>query len=281
MNLSPLLLVLSCLICGIVTAQDWVTFTRSTPQPPVISLTQSGNQQVQYSVEVCGMFSTDLTAEGENFQRIEVPGEGRTSRTGEPELPYIRQMIAIPECDSVTLTVTITSQTEFSNYNIYPAPDFEETEGPDSSVYLQEVFSKNDTVYAHNLYLPDTNAKINSIGYLRDQKYAEVHLYPVQFNPVTKHIIVYTNYQVSLTFSNPITGVNVNTGIFNNVASNVFLNYISSGIRASINDNVQGQGNVQWVTLNDTADAHTIIADYLIICSNCFFEPDNQDSKVL
>jgi len=142
MKTSPLLLVLSCLVCGIVTAQDWVTFTRSTPQPPVISLTQSGNQQVQYSVEVCGMYKTDLTAEGENFQRIEIPGAGRTSQTGEPELPYIRQMIAIPECDSVILIVTVTSQTDFSNYNIYPAPDYEEVEGPDSSVYLQEVFLK-------------------------------------------------------------------------------------------------------------------------------------------
>ncbi len=67
--------------------------------------------------------------------------------------------------------------------------------------------------------------------------------------------------------------MNVNTGIFNNVASNTMLNYGSSGITASINDNIQGNGNVQWITLTSTAQADNIVADYLIICAEDFFEP--------
>ncbi|OQX79496.1 MAG: hypothetical protein B6D64_04815 [Bacteroidetes bacterium 4484_276] len=281
MKKSILLSVFCCLFGSIVFAQDWVTFTKSNPEAPIINLTQSDNLQVEFTVEVCGMFKNDLTAEGETFQRTEIPGAGKASETGEPELPYIRQLIAIPECDDVILTVNITGQVDFNNYNIYPAPDYEEVQDPNGGVYLQEVFSKDETVYAQNTYLPGTDAEIVSTGYLRGQKYAEVYLYPVQFNPVTQQIDVYTHYQVSLTFTNPTTAVNVNTGIFNNVATNTMLNYVSSGIRASINDNVQGNGNVQWITLADTAEACTIVVDYLIICAEDFFQPDEPGSEVL
>ncbi len=264
-----------------VLAQDWVTFTKSNPEAPIINLIQSDNQQMEFTVEVCGMFKNDTTVEGEAFQRIEIPRAGKSMETGEPELPYIRQLIAIPECENVILTVNITGQTDFYNYNIYPAPDYVEVQDTSGGVYLQEVFFKNETVYAQNTYLPGINAEIISTGYLRGQKYAEVFLWPVQFNPVTQHIDVYTNYEISLNFINPTTDVNVNTGIFNNVVSNTMLNYVSSGIRASINDNVQGNGNVQWISLTDTAYACTIESDYLIICSQDFFQPNNPDSEVL
>lgn len=281
MRKSILLLALCCLFGSIGYTQQWVTFTKSTPEPPIINLIESNNQQVEFNVEVCGMYKNDITEEGEPFQRIEIPNAGKTSETGSPELTYIRQLIAIPECDDIILTVNITCQTDFSNYNIYPAPGYEEVEEPGGTVYMQEVFTKDETVYAQNTYLPGMNAEIVSTGYLRDQKYAEVFLYPIQFNPVIKHINVFTHYEVTLDFVNPTTPVNVNTGIFNNVATNTILNYVSSGITASINDNMQGDGNVQWFTLTDTAEACTIVADYLIICAEPFFEPSNPDSEVL
>ncbi|MBI9037280.1 MAG: T9SS type A sorting domain-containing protein [Bacteroidales bacterium] len=274
-------LILLCLFASLVQAQDWVRFTQANPEAPIITLIQSDNQQVEFTIEVCGMFKTDINEEGESFQRIEIPGAGKTDETGEPELPYIRQLIAIPECDNVVLSVNITGQTDFNNFNIYPAPDYEEIQNPDSSFYLQEVFYKNDTVYEQNIYLPGINAEIISMGYLRSQKYAEIYIYPIQFNPVTQHIEVYSNYQITLNFINPTTDVNLNTGIFNNVASNTMLNYVSSGIRASVNDNVQGNGNVQWVSLTSPSQADNIVADYLIICAEDFFQPNEPNSEVL
>ena len=264
-----------------VVAQEWINFTKTQPEAPIINIVQSNNQYVEFNVEVCGMYKNNLNADGEDFIRIEIPGAGRSLETGEPELPYIRQLIAIPECDDVIFNVSVTGQTDFDNFNIYPAPDYEEATDQNGGVYVQEVFSKNEAAYAQNVYLSGMNAEIISIGYLRDQKYAEVFLYPIQFNPVTQHIEVYTHYEIGLDFTNPTTDVNVNTGIFNNVAANTMLNYVSSGIRASINDNVQGNGNVQWVELTSPDQADDIEADYLIICSAPFFESDNPNSEVL
>lgn len=274
--------IVACFLVGnMAMAQSWVSFTNATPEAPIVNLTGSDNQSVSFTVEVCGMYKQDITEGSETFQRVSIPSHGSLKIQGEPELPVIRQLIAIPECTNVTLSVNISGQTTFSNYNIYPVPALQEVQNADGTVYMEEVFTKDAAAYAQNLYLPGVNAEIVSTGYLRDQKYAEVFIYPVQFNPVLGQLTVYKNYQLILSFTNPSTAVNLNTGIFNNVATNTMLNYVSSGIRASINDNVQGNGNVQWITLTDPAQADDIVADYLIICAEPFFEPNNPNSEVL
>ncbi|OYT15640.1 MAG: hypothetical protein B7C24_12000 [Bacteroidetes bacterium 4572_77] len=281
MKRTVLISVLSFFLGSIVFAQDWVSFTKSNPESPIINVTQSTAQQVKYTAEVCGMFKNNLAVGGENYQRIEIPDAGTTSSIGEPELPFVRQLIAIPECENISLNINITGQMSFSNYNIYPSPDFIEAQGQNGGKYVEEVFMKNQTAYSQNIYTNGIDAEIISTGYMRGQKYAEIYLYPVQFNPVTKHINVSTNYEITLQFANPSSPIIVNTGIFNNITTNAMINYVSSGIKASVNDNVNGNGNVQWITLNNPSQANNIVADYLIICSNPFFEPNNPNSEVL
>lgn len=191
---KSILSILACfLLVSTAISQNWVNFTKTTPEAPIVNLTTSNNQSVSFTVEVCGMYNQDITEGSETFQRVSVPSSGSLKIQGEPELPVIRQLIAIPECSDVTLSVNITGQTTFSNYNIYPVPVLQEVQNADGSVYLEEVFAKDDAAYAQNQYLPGMNAEIISTGYLRDQKYAEVFIYPVQFNPVTGQLNVYTN----------------------------------------------------------------------------------------
>jgi len=281
MKKAILLSFLYCMLSSMISAQAWVEFTKSTPESPVINLTRSDNLQVDFNLEVCGMYKQALTEGNETFQRVSIPSWSVLTETGQPELPFIRQLIAIPECDDISLSVNITGQTSFSYYNIYPAPEYVEAEDDNDGIYLEEVFTKDEQTYALNQFLPGMNAEIISTGYLRGQKYAEVYFYPVQFNPVTNQINVYTNFQVTLSFTNPGATVNANTGIFNNIAANAFLNYASSGIKATVNDNVESVGNVQWIELTDTAQACTISADYLVICADVFFDPADPDSEVL
>ncbi len=279
---KSIFIIAACLLMvSVAISQDWVSFTKTTPEVPNVSLTASDNQAVSFTVEVCGMYKQVITEGSETFQRVSIPSSGTLTISGEPELPVIRQLVAIPECSDVILSVNITGQTTFSNYNIYPVPTLQEVQNTDGTVYVEEMFTKDATTYAQNLYLPGENAEVVSTGYLRGQKYAEVFIYPVQFNPVSQQLIVYTNYQITLSFTNPNTAVNVNTGIFNNVAANTMLNYVSSGITASINDNMQGNGSVQWISLTNPSQADDIVADYLIICADDFFEPNNPNSEVL
>jgi hypothetical protein len=124
------------------------------------------------------------------------------------------------------------------------------------------------------------------IGYFRAQRYAEIAFYPVRYNPVTQTLSVATAVEVTLTFINATTPVNVNLGIFNNVAAHTMVNYADRGMKASDNDRAFEKagfksGNVQWKRLTNPQSAHNITADYLIICADIFFSGSQPHAEVI
>ncbi len=260
---------------------QWVPFTQSVPTAPIFTLSTSSSTSVTFSVEVGGMNSETITQNGTNYNRVSISGATTLSSTGSPELPSLTYMVAIPECSEVQLAYTIGSQGSLSGFNIYPVPDYEEVTNPDSTVYLSEVFAIDQSVYSKNEYLPPVSVTIASQGYLRSQKYAEVVFSPLAFNPTTGQVAVAQQVEVTLTFNNPTTNVNVNTGIFNNVAAGSFINYVSNGVSAVINDRAATPGTVTWVTLQNVVQASGIVADYLIITSAPFFDPEDSTSQLL
>ncbi|MDO9577893.1 MAG: C25 family cysteine peptidase [Candidatus Cloacimonadales bacterium] len=257
---------------------NWVSFTRSTPDEPIVNLNNSTNQNVSFEVEFFGINSEEVVESGTTYQRISIPECFALDETGKPEVPIVRQLIAIPESDSVNFSINIINEMFFDDYNIYPAPDYEEVYNADGTAYLAEVFAKDDTVYNTNQFFPQVTSEIREIGYIRDQKVAEVYIYPIQFNPVTHQIKANTNYEIELSFINQTSDVNVNTGIFNNVCANTILNYQSSGITASINTGADPTGNVEWIIVDNTLGL--ITADYLIITADQFFDIGNHNPYI-
>lgn len=256
---------------------EWIEFTTSEPKGPVIDLLSSDNSSVEADIEVCGMFKMDTIVNSQLYNRIKIPGYSSSTSIGEPEIPIVTLMIAIPECSDITFNIDVTDQLTLNDYYIYPVPDYIE----DSLSYPIESFVKDTIRYETNEFYPLISGEISSKGYLRAQKYAEVSLYPVQFNPVLHQLIINVKYAISLEFINPTTAVNVNTGIFNNIASHIMINYVSSGISAIINDRPGYSGNVEWITMNSPNDANAIVADYLIITDEEFFNPHNPDLLLL
>ena len=260
-------------------SQNWVSLTRNEPAQPEIALNSSNNQQVTFTVALPGFFSTLVTEAGVNYQRIVIQGCGVQGKAGEPEMPVISKRIAVPVCSQVNCSVQITATQTLTGYKVYPTPELQ----PDSAGKLQEVFTLTAPVYLQNAYTPNESYFITEAGAMRNQHFVTIEIYPIQFNPVTETLQVATEMEITLTFDNPASDVNANTGIFNNVATHTFLNYQDQGIKASINDKAFEKanftpGNVQWITLTDTAQAKDIVADYLIICAGAFF--NSQCSEV-
>jgi hypothetical protein len=254
-------------------SQTWVGLTSNDPAPPEITLINSTNQQVSFTVEMSGFYATSTAEKGVNYQRLSIPGGGRTGEIGAPEMPVITQRIAIPKCSAVNYSVQVTASQTLQGYMVYPVPERE----TDSLGKQSETFYINSAAYQTNAFAPVESYVELETGALRSQHYVELELHPIQFNPVTEELQVITAMEISLTFVNPTTNVNVNVGIFNNVAKSTFLNFEDTGIKASINDKAfekEGfvQGNVAWVDIFDTAMVKNIVADYLIICAAPFHE---------
>ena len=100
---------------------NWVTFTKATPEEPTVTLQQSNISAVIFNVETSGMFAEDISKNGAVYQRLKLPKQTQTIVEGEPELPIIRQMIAIPECNDVNISINTNTPTVFDNYTVYPS----------------------------------------------------------------------------------------------------------------------------------------------------------------
>ncbi|MEA3431378.1 MAG: C25 family cysteine peptidase, partial [candidate division WOR-3 bacterium] len=225
-------------------AGAWVPFTRGSVTPPQINLIESNSSKVSFSVEVCGMNSEDTLVEGTLYQKINIPDHWFYEETGFPKIPVVNVLLAIPDCDSAILSITPTDSLEYENYNVYPMPRFVGGEGS----LLKEEFTKNDSIYSIDAYFPNSFGRIGELGAVREQKIVRVEIYPTQFNPVTHKLKVYTDYEVELTFTNPASGVNENTGIFSNICGNTILNYEFSGLNASVSVGTGEKGSVTRVT---------------------------------
>ena len=123
--MKKFLLITTIAIMGITSslAQDWIGLTRATPAEPKITIKRSDNQQVSFSVEVSGFYSTLVAKAGVDFQRLSIPGCGATGTVGEPEIPVIIQHIAVPICEQINYSIQITETQTLSNYRIYPVPE--------------------------------------------------------------------------------------------------------------------------------------------------------------
>jgi len=269
-NLLCLLLILGNSIYA-VSQPEWVTFTDPNPSAPIITLQSSSSQQVKYLIEIPGMYQESIVVGSEIYQRLSIPKAGTWGTPGYPELPAISKLIAIPECDSVIISYIITDSVVLNNYNVYPKPEIVEDSLTGT---LVEQFTKNDSVYQLNIFMPEIEYEILSDGYFRNQRIHNGTAYTIKYNPILQQLIAYTEIEVSFTFQNPQGDVNVENGFFNNIAKNTLLNFNMDGHQLPPFPS-QNPANVEWVEITSVNQADVIDADYLIIADDQFFDPQS------
>jgi tetratricopeptide (TPR) repeat protein len=262
-------------------SQQWVNFSSSQPKAPELNLITSNAQEVTFEITIPGIYAQDTVVGGTAFNRLNLPGGCAINPIGYPELSVLSYKVAIPSCEDVVVAFQINSTQTMPSCWVYPMPEMV----LDGNGMLVEQFAFEPTAYAQ-LRTIEPAAIISSSGALREQRYVEVTFLPVEFCPVTRQLSVIDKIEVNLTFTNPQGELRQNTGIFNKVAASAFINYADDGKSALTNDKAFEKegftpGNVQWITLTDTAQAVTIPGDYLIITHSLFFNSQNSDIQRL
>jgi len=264
-------------------SQNWVALTQREPSDPEITLNRSNNSEVNFTVGVPGFFSTPITENGTNYQRIFIQGHGAASTIGEPEIPVITHRIAVPDClGGITYSVRITDSQTLPGYMLYPVPDYQ----LNSEGMWEEVFTVNPLAYLPNAFTPGSDYAVAETGAFRNQKFVTLNIHPFQFNPATGDLQVATEMEVTLTFHQPLTDVNAQLGPFSKSAAATFLNYEGSGNGFMQYDKAFEKpgfvpGKVKWITITHPAQADTLSCDYLIVTVPEFFNSQNADLQRL
>ena len=201
-----------------------------------VHLLQSDAEGIALELQVPAYTVRIVEVDGHSYQRLSIEGYGLSSVPGEPELPQRGLLLSIPPHAEANLKVLDVESTSTGGFNIYPVPERSIEPLDPGRAPLNEVpdfqvkFVKNQSIYTTNAFFPSAVAEIGDSGYLRDQRYVQVLIHPVQHNPVTGELKHHRYIKLRVSFSYPpgslyLTPDRAESPVFETVLRNSILNY--------------------------------------------------------
>ncbi|MBU0985298.1 MAG: hypothetical protein KKA42_15595 [candidate division Zixibacteria bacterium] len=149
-------------------------------------------------------FNTVNTKEG-SFSLMTADGLGRSYNIGEPNLPHLRKLIAIPE-GCVLKARVVSSETQELSLNdmgltelLMPAqPSLSKSDDPESVP-----FEFNRSTYLVDDFYAQPTVEVEIMGTMRGVRLGRITVNPIAYNPVNNKVRVHTKLTVQVDFENP------------------------------------------------------------------------------
>jgi hypothetical protein len=146
--------------------------------------------------------ATVITDKG-MFSKIEMPGYTAGNEVGKPELPVLRNLIEIPYGANVVVTVKSAEIKTFSLTALGYSSKLIPCQPPVSkSDKEKKPLQLNQNEYAKNQLLSLPLVNVEYLGNMRGVRIGRLNISPVQYNPVSNTIKVYTNIEAEIKFEN-------------------------------------------------------------------------------
>jgi hypothetical protein len=179
---------------------SWVSLDGSKPGTPadiVLDKDNSSASTSTISIVIHGFWAERKEGPGGPYTKISVPGIGAVQQTGAPSLPGLRLNLAVATtADTIKLrSASLSDHRAYAGVLIWPNP-IGETDRPGG----KEQFRRDEKLYSQNANWPGPSARaLESVrAKLGSINGAAVEIYPMQWNPATKTLIV--NRVMKMTF---------------------------------------------------------------------------------
>ncbi|MFK5970318.1 MAG: C25 family cysteine peptidase [Candidatus Marithrix sp.] len=186
----------------ILPSEGWIAFDADNPileeTPPTLNVPETDSQELIVEFNIPGTNSSELTEEDTIYHQLNLLQESSISEVGKPELPMLSRLIAIPKNAITNVQIISFDVQEIEGYNIYPAQKLLTDE--DLVNAPLPVFTKDDKVYGRDEFYPANIAKLDDSAIIRGTSVAALRVFPVQFNPVTQKLKIYSNIRVKVSF---------------------------------------------------------------------------------
>lgn len=174
-------------------------------QAQTVTLVQSSYGGATFSVITPEVLSSTQTVDGENYINLSFEGSTHLFREGEPDLPVVSQMIEIPLCSEVQVSVSniqshsiglsalVKGQPSCPLLPMQPAPS--------KSDRSPRPFVMDSAIYSTDAYYSaPAVAWVDRVGTARDKNLAALRISPISYNPVTGQVVIITHLTVTLTY---------------------------------------------------------------------------------
>ena len=174
-------------------------------QAQTVSLTQGGFAGATFTVTTPNLFSSIKTVDGEKYTVFSFEGSTHLFREGEPDLPVISQIIEIPLCSDVQVSVSNVQTRNMKLpsviYNLQPYPILPMQPAPCKSDKGPQPFVMDSTIYSTDaFYSAPAVAWVDIIGTARNCNLAALRISPISYNPVSGQVQLITSMTVTLTY---------------------------------------------------------------------------------
>ena len=201
-------------------------------------------------------FTANEKQEGNRvFHFIRMAGFTHTKEVGKPALPCYNELIGIPQGADVSIKILKAEYKDYSNFLVYPAlqPARDTKGAPEPEFEIDEDF------YKTNSYYPSSLVSMNNSFEWRDFTYGVFTFHPVQYNPATLTLRVYSSLEFEVSFSGGTRFIDASQH------SQHFLNQLQ-GLFAN-NTSIQNDIALQQ---GKSASNNTQTPDYIIITHSNF-----------
>lgn len=148
------------------------------------SVARSSGSQLKLAVSVPALSLAAGEDGGQAVKEVRMEGAFSTSEPGQPELPVLSTMVAIPPRGSFTLSYS------------YGGVEYSQLENP----RLHREGSANGTSPSGGLY-PASLATASDPAILRDFRVVQINVHPCQYDPATMRLATYSDIEVTLDFT--------------------------------------------------------------------------------
>ena len=181
---------------------------------------------------------------------------------GNPDLPKLTSSIIIPDNVDMELNVISSQYVEFENINIAPSKGNISRDVDPSSI----PFVYSDT-YKRNSFYPGNLAELDESYILRDLRGQTVLFYPVQYNPVTKILRIYSEINIEIVASSNSLSINSKSRNSNKIStSSEFLHIYEDLFINNLNDTrfeyLTDEGKMLIVCYDDFLDEMQPLVDW-------------------
>ncbi|UCC79271.1 MAG: hypothetical protein JSW64_13495, partial [Candidatus Zixiibacteriota bacterium] len=184
---------------------------------PATQLFTAGGNGADLGFRMAGIEIESVDAEGLTYKSImpvssDIESFGTTGEEGLPELPLYAHLIGIPDQSGVTVNIVSSSFQIIDDIDVYPS---QTPRGEGSNELLP--FAKNESFYSENQFYPPEVVELGEPAICRDLRMIQVIINPVQYNPVTRQLKVYTSMDYNIAFEGS-DNRNVKTRRSNNIS---------------------------------------------------------------
>ena len=242
-------------------SSQWVDLESNTPVKPEITLVSSDIQTSTLSFDLEGFSLDNVFIDNSEYSVIKFPLSASIMDVGSPDLPKLSTSIIIPDDKNMIVEILSSNFVEYENMNVAPSKgNFSRLIMPEDVPYT---FNKT---YQTDAFYPNSIVQLNEPYIVRDFRGQVVEFHPIQYNPMTKVLRVYTNITVkvlgdngdSINIFNRTKPLDKVDNEFNNIYQNHFINFDND----TRFDYLVDHGNMLVISYGDFMDEMQPLVDW-------------------